>query len=125
MVNYIYDVNDEYFKRADNRGRPLYLNVTEALRIVNMIDMGNSIPAIVNKVNLVHPSATTTTIKSFIRNYNEGNIEIPTNAPVPSNVFDEMTVESNYDALERRVSALEEMMENKSVTGKVKSWLKK
>ena len=109
-MKYVYDVDRECFKRIDNRGKSLHVNITEANRIVNLLNLNYSVPAIINKVSLVDPQATQTTVKSFIRNYNEGNIEIPTDAPVPSRIFDEMTIEINYNDLEERVKSLEDRM---------------
>lgn len=123
MVEYHYDVNTEAFKRADNRGKSLYVNITEAQRIISLLNLGYSISDIEGKVSLSSPQGTITTVKSFIRNYKQGNINMPTDAPAPVKVFDSITDGSRIDLLEERVTKLE-MIQKESVLDKVKSWIK-
>ena len=139
MVKYNYNVEMEAFKRADNRGKAIYVNVTEAQRIVSMLELGYSVADICGKISLNSPKGSLTTIKSFIRNYKSGNIEIPTDAPAPSNVYDSMDNEVRLDELEERVLILENKFklvwtalenscecdcENKGMIDKVKSWIR-
>ena len=140
MVKYYYDVQLEAFKREDNRGKPLYVNVTEANRIVNLINLGHSVPSIMSKVKLSNPLGTNTTVKSFIKNYHEGNITIPTDAPAPVRVFESLTDSDRLDAIENRMTDLENKFaeiksdcsctsfagagKNESKLMKVKKWLK-
>lgn len=123
MVEYYYDVNIEAFKRADNRGKPLYVNITEAQRIISLLDLGYSVSDVEGKVSLSSPHGTITTVKSFIRNYKQDNINMPTDAPAPVKVFDSISDANRIDLLEERVTKLE-MIQNESVLDKVKSWIK-
>jgi len=132
MVKYNYNVEMEAFKRSDNRGKAIYVNVAEAQKIVSMLELGYSVADICGKVSLNSPKGSLTTIKSFIRNYKSGNIEIPKDAPAPSNVYDSMDYDVRFEELENRVSVLEDMMTShtcecgneKSFKDKVKSWIK-
>lgn len=121
MANYKYDARAEVFKRTDNRGNPLKVNITEAQRIESLINLGYSTTAILNKVNL--NQGTASTVKNFIRNYNEGNIEIPTDAPAPVKVLDEITDSKRIDELEKRVTELE-LIQKESALDKVKKWIR-
>lgn len=110
MVKYEYDVESEVFKRVDNRGRHLYVNITEAQRIISLMNLGMNKTKIQSKVTLSHPMGTSSTIETFIKNYKNGNIIIPENAPAPKNIFDEFVEESRMDKLEERVKNLENLM---------------
>ena len=133
MVKYNYNTEMEAFKRNDNRGKPLYVNITEAQRIVSLLELGYSVSDVCGKISLNNPKGTVTTIKSFIRNYNEGNITIPQDAPAPALLFDSVDDEARISELERRVSRLEKAMNNcmcncneeQSIGDKVKKWWKK
>ena len=146
MVKYNYNAEMEAFKRADNRGKAIYVNVAEAQRIVSMLELGYSVADICGKVSLNSPKGSLTTIKSFIRNYKNGNIEIPTDAPAPSNVYESMDYDVRFEELENKVLALEERIDklenpiryvaesiehscgceckNESMIDKVKSWIR-
>lgn len=125
-MKYEYNVKLEAFKRIDNRGKPLFVNVIEANRIVHLLNLGYSISEITTKVTLSNPKGTATTLNSFIRNYKQGNIEIPTDVPSPRRQFESMTDNDRLNSLEERVIKLEKLMENRKETtfNKVKSWLK-
>lgn len=139
-MKYIYNVELEAFRREDRKGKPLYVNIIEANRIISLLNLGHSVAEINGKVSLSNPKGTVTTINSFIRNYNEGNIEIPENAPTPVHNLESLSDSSRIDRLEKRVTDLEniiseiksdcfctcfagESSEEKSITDKVKSWL--
>lgn len=107
MAKYEYDKKREVFVRKDKRGNHLAVNIVEAQRIVHFMNLGYSINDIQGKMNLVSPKGTASTVKSFIRNYLQGNIEMPDDAPAPSMVFDSMTDNDRLTALEERVTALE------------------
>ena len=87
-MKYEYDVGLEGFRRTDRRGKPLYVNITEANRIINLLNLGHSVADIKGKVSLSSPMGTITTINSFIRNYNEGNIIIPEDVPAPTKAYE-------------------------------------
>lgn len=116
MANYIYNPNKEAFVRENNKGKPLYVNITEAQRIVSLMDLGYSRTDVENRIILSNPKGTSTTVRSFIRNYKAGNIQMPDDAPAPSRVFDSLTDSDRLNELERRVTELENKFEEK------KSW---
>ena len=134
MAEYYYDADNEVFKRMDNRGNYLAINISEALRIIGLIDLGYSNHSIKNKVVISNPNCRSTTIDSFIKNYKNGNINIPENAPAPTQLFESITNEDRISSLEKRVEKMEEMINNNiviskngenSLTDKVKSWMKR
>ena len=127
MVEYYYDVESEVFKRADNRGNYLAINVAEAQRIISLLDLGYSVIGIKNKVQISNPRCKSSTVDSFIKNYNQGNINMPEDAPAPALVFESFEDENRLDALEKRVSELEselDELKNNGLTSKVKSWIR-
>ena len=133
MAKYHYDIEDEVFKREDNRGRHLAVNISEAQRIVTLINLGYSSYKIEKKVSLSNPKSGCTTIETFVNNYKKGNIELPENAPAPAKVFQSLTDNDRLSNLEERVGKLEEWIEHnnvilkteeKSLTDKVKSWIR-
>ena len=68
-MNYEYDINQECFIREDGLGKKFFINSTEAHRIMNMYNLGNSIGEIRNKISFRNPSKVTeSTIKNFINN---------------------------------------------------------
>jgi len=130
MAKYEYIPKMEAFRRVDARGKPLFVNITEAQRIVSLLDLGYSMTDIQSKITLTNPKGTGTTVRSFVKNYLDGNIELPTDAPAPTRVFESMTDNDRLNELEERVSRLEEQYNNvilkngkKPITEKVKSWL--
>lgn len=121
MAKYGYDVRGEVFKREDNRGNPLRINIAEAQRIISLLNLGYSTTAILNKVEL--SKGTSSTVKNFIKNYQAGNIDIPDDAPAPVQVLDEMEDSRRIDALEERVTKLE-LIQKESTLDKVKQWIR-
>lgn len=129
MANYKYDSQLEVFKRTDNRGNHLAVNVSEAQRIISLLDLGYSASKIQNKVRLSNPKASTSTLNSFIRNYIEGNIFMPEDAPAPVRSIESLTDNDRISRLEERVTKLEEELEfmnndseDKGLVEKAKSW---
>ena len=139
-MRYVYNIEMEAFRREDKRGKPLYINIAEANRIINLLNMGYSVASINGKISLNNPKGTVTTINSFIRNYNEGNIIMPENAPAPVHIFESITDSDRIDELEKRISNLEdrfselksdcfisafagESKEENTLFNKVKSWM--
>ena len=66
-------------------------------------------------------------------NLKAGNIHMPEDAPAPILMFDSLTDSERIDALEERISKLEEWIKDnnvisenteKSLTNKVKSWIR-
>ena len=130
MAKYHYNVEKEAFVREDNKGKPLYVNISEAQKIVLQLDLGYSVSSIEGKVALSNPKGTVTTIRSFIRNYKAGNIEISSDAPAPARVFDDILESNKLEELEERIENLEDIISDitanggQSFTEKVKEWLK-
>ena len=120
-MKYEYDINQEAFRREDHRGKPLYVNITEAERIINLLNLGYSVASINGKVALSNPKGTLTTLNSFIRNYKQGNIIMPENAPAPTRYYESMDDGNRLDELEKRVSELEKKINEESW---VKRWLR-
>ena len=129
MVEYYYDVDDEVFKRVDNRGNHLAINIAEAQRIVSLVDLGYSAYKIDNKITLSNPKAGISTVKSFIKNYKDGNINIPDNAPAPTVLYEELSNDARLSNIEERIKKLEDdweefkSSESKGFKSKVKSWM--
>jgi len=133
MVKYEYDPLIEKFRRVDNKGTHLNINIVEARRIVALKNLGYKVTSIYrdSELNLANKIGIST-LRTFIKNYDAGNISIEGEFPVPKAVFDEMTDESRIDELERRIEVLEEMMKNKTcdcesedkTKGKVRKWLR-
>jgi hypothetical protein len=125
-MKYRYDADNEYFVREDGLGKKFHVNSIEAHRIMTMYNLGNSIGEIRNKIKFSNPrKVTESTIKNFIVNVENGNIELSDDMPVPINDVMEITLDERVLSLEQRVSVLEDMLMNKqSLTDKVKSWIK-
>lgn len=134
MVKWYYDDVEEVFKRSDNRGNHLAINIVEAQQIIRFVDLGYNNVEITNKVPISNPKCGSTTVSSFIKNYKLGNINMPEDAPVPTKVFDSITEENRLDDMESRIAKLESDVEefkrrfiapekNNGLTDKVKSWI--
>lgn len=122
-MKYNYDVKNECFVREDGLGKKFFINSQEAQRIMTMVDLGYSIPRIANKINFVSDKVYESTVANFINNVKDGNIIISNDYPAPDGVIKELTVEERINRLEERVTALEELKENK-VESRWKKWLK-
>ena len=124
-MKYKYDANRECFIREDGLGKKFYINSTEAHRIMNMYSLDNSIGEIRNKIQFNHPrKVTESTIKNFINNVKNGNIELTDDLPAPVEDVMNITMDDRIESLEQRMSVLEEMVCNKkSFSDKVKSWI--
>ena len=127
-MRYKYDVSQECFIREDGLGKKFFINSTEAHRIMTMYNLDNSVGEIRNKIQFKHPrKVTESTIKNFINNVNKGNIDLSQVEPAPFDDVLDITLEDRVWSLEQRVSMLEDLNhcdENKSVFGKVKSWIR-
>lgn len=120
-MKYEYDITMEAFRREDKRGKPLYVNITEANRIVNLINLGYTVASITGKISLSNPKGTVTTLNSFIRNYKQGNIVMPDDAPAPTLYYESMDDNDRLDELEKRISELEEKINKPQ--NRVMKWL--
>lgn len=124
-MRYKYDASRECFIREDGLGKKFYINSTEAHRIMNMYSFDNSIGEIRNKIQFNHPrKVTESTIKNFINNVKNGNIELTDDLPAPVEDVMNITMDDRMESLEQRMSVLEDMICNKkSFSDKVKSWI--
>ena len=134
MVKYEYNPNIEGFKRVDNRGHTLDIDIVEARRIVALQNLGYSVTDIFKEMDLAR-KISISTLRTFLKNYNNGNISIEGEFPVPHKTLDEMDNEVRFNSLEERIQSLEEWKESfvcdcqteiteKSTRDKVKEWLK-
>lgn len=140
-MNYKYDVEQECFVREDGLGKKFWINSSEAHRIMSMYSLGNSIGEIRNKIEFVNArKVTESTIVNFIKNVNNGNIELSKAYPAPIRMVESITDSDRISKLEERVTSLENIIseiksdcfctcfagESKNVSNmdKVKSWLR-
>ena len=132
MVRYEYNPNLEGFKRVDNRGYTLQIDIVEARRIVALLNLGYKIPEIFQEMDLGR-KISISTLRTFIRNYNDGNISIEGDFPVPQKNLDEMDTEVRFTKIEERLDKLEALQNScdcdcakeESKYDKVKKWFKK
>lgn len=124
-MKYKYDDNQECFIRVDGLGKKFYINSTEAHRIITMYNLDNSIGEIRNKIHFKNPKKVTeSTIKNFINNVNNGNIDLSKVEFAPIDDVMDITLDDRVESLEQRIGILEDMLENKkSLSDKVKSWI--
>lgn len=99
MVKYVYDVETESFKRADNRGIKLKINISEARRIESLLTLGHNPNAIYNKMNFAQ-NVSITTLRTFIKNLEAGNIDLEGDYPAPSVIMQDMSMEARIKKLE-------------------------
>lgn len=111
MVKYEYDPMIEKFRRADNRGTHLNINIIEARRIVALKNLGYKVPSIYRDIEMDLPSKISiTTLRTFLKNYEDGNISIEGEFPAPKKLVDEFDKEAKITALENRIEELENRM---------------
>lgn len=99
MVKYEYDVATESFKRVDNRGNKLKINITEARRIESLLNLGHNPNYIWNKINFIN-DVSITTVRTFIKNLEAGNIDLEGDYPAPALLMEDMTMEARVKRLE-------------------------
>ena len=136
MVKYEYNVEQEVFRRADNRGVPLRVNIVEARRIKSMMDLGLKANTIIQKIDFVN-RISITTLRTIMNNIEKGNINLEGDYPIPTNSLADIDYDIRISNLERRVESLEDRlvtvksdcptMENsqKSAVSRWKEWLRK
>lgn len=107
MVEYVYNVELEMFRRVDNRGPSLPFNITEARRIESMMNLGIKAPSILKKIDFVN-EVSMTNLRTFMNNLESGNIVgLDNDYPVPTGQFVEIDNEARLKNLEDRVTRLE------------------
>lgn len=75
MVKYEYNPDLEVFRRVDNRGPSLKVNIMEARRIKSMMDLGIKAPTILMKIDFVNPISMTN-LRTIMKNIEKGNLEL-------------------------------------------------
>lgn len=105
-MRYNYDSDKECFVREDGLGKKLWINSVEAQRIMTLRNLGNSISEIRNKITFHSRKVSESTIENFIRNVEDGNIDIPTDAPMPVN--EDLTIEERISRLENDLAEFKE-----------------
>ena len=123
MVKYEYRTDTEMFKRVDNRGPYLKFNIVEARRIQSMLDMGLKTPTIYKKIDFVN-DVSITNLRTFIDNLNKGNIELDGDYPSPVYQVSEMDLEERVSRLEEEFEKFKESVNQKTVTERVKEWIR-
>lgn len=122
MVKYKYNVEMEVFKRVDNRGPPLSVNIVEARRIKSMMDLGIKAPTIMKKINFVN-NISITTLRTIMNNIEKGNLMLDGDYPAPSQVMNDMGLEMRVTQLEKEVEELKKDTNGPGIKEKVKLWL--
>jgi len=110
-MKYNYDVENECFIREDGLGKKFHINITEARRIVTLHDLGNTVSEIRNKIQFQSNKVSEITIRNFLKQVGNGNIDLTGDYPAPSNVVFELTLEERISNLEERVKELEDKKE--------------
>lgn len=126
-MRYNYDVEKECFVREDGLGKKIWINITEAQRIVTLYELGNSISQINSKINFNSKKVGESTVKNFLNNVHEGNIEINGDYPAPVGVIEDISFDERVSNLEARVSEIESILSNNGENTKLerfKKWLK-
>lgn len=127
-MKYNYDVKTECFIREDGLGKKFHINITEARRIVTLHDLGNTISEIRNKIQFQSNKVSETTIKNFLKQVENGNIDLTGDYPAPSNVVFDLTTDERINQLEDRIKELEDKIKDinpeKSLSERFKKWLK-
>lgn len=120
MAKYYYDKKEECFR--GNKGKPLYVNSGEANRIAHMVDLGYPTTKINKKVSLSSVRSGKTTVDNFVKHYKKGEIKVPSNAPVQSNLFERVIDEKKVSDLEKRIVELESKLSEMESEKPKKSW---
>lgn len=114
-MRYNYDSDNECFVREDGLGKKLWINSVEAQRIITLYDLGNNIPEIRNKIRFNSRKVSESTVESFIKNYRNGEIIIPYDAPMP--VCEDLTVEERLSKLEDEFAEFREQLSSNKDNG--------
>ena len=125
-MKYNYDAELEAFVRVDGNGKKFYINSVEAQRIVTLRELGYSYSAIARKIDFASKKVGESSIKNFLKNVDEGNIEVYGDYPAPTGVIESIDDNDRISRLEDRVTELENVVfandDNKSITNKVREW---
>lgn len=130
MVEYEYKPELEVFRRVDNRGPSLKINIVEARRIESMMNLGIKAPTIMKKINFTH-NISMTTLRTIMNNIEKGNIRLDGDYPAPTNLIKDMDMEVRIAQLEKDFKEFKKLYyddepkaeQKKSKWDKVKSWI--
>ena len=127
-MRYNYDVKNECFVREDGLGKKIWINITEAQRIVTLHELGNSIGQINSKINFQSGKVSESTVKNFLNNVENGNIEVYGDYPAPVGVIQDLTIEERLNNLERDVEELKNNLckceDDNKLLERFKGWLR-
>ena len=127
-MKYEYNADLECFVREDGLGKKIWINSSEAQRILTMRDLGYSIPKICNRIQFNSGKVYESSIKNFLKNVDNGNLIVSEDYPAPKNQLIELTLEERISRLEDEWSEFKERIENpaprKDISERFKSWLK-
>lgn len=130
MVKYEYNVEQEVFRRVDNRGVPLRVNIVEARRIKSMMDLGLKATTIIQKIDFVN-NISITNLKTIMNNIENGNINLDGDYPIPTRNLEDINYDIRISNLEERVGKLEIKLndlgssKDKAIVERWKQWLRK
>ena len=131
MVKYEYNVEQEVFRRVDNRGVPLKVNIVEARRIKSMMDLGLKATTIIQKIDFVN-KISITNLKTIMNNIENGNINLDGDYPIPTRNLEDINYDIRISNLEERVEKLEVKLndlgsstKDKTIVERWKKWLRK
>lgn len=127
MVKYEYNEELEVFKRVDNRGVPLYFNISEARQIESMRRLGMKAPTIQKRIDFVN-DVSATNLRTFIKNLEEGNIDLSGDYRLPSKSFEELDWEARISKIESDLADMRERYctcaeKKESLGERVRKWL--
>lgn len=132
MVKYEYRSDLEAFKRIDNREPSLKFNIVEARRIESMLEMGTKLPTIYKNIDFVN-DVSMTNLRTFVKNLEEGNINLEGDYPSPTVQLEDINYEIRISKLEEDIETIKKSLldikscdckSDESVMDKVKQWLK-
>lgn len=113
-MKYEYRVEEEDFKRVDNRGSPIRINISEARQIESLLNLGYSVAKIYEKVDFEN-DVSMTNLRTFIRNLKEGNIDLDGDYPAPVRMVQEMGDDVRIAELEEKLKELQVKVANHEV----------
>ena len=137
MVKYEYNPEIEMFRRVDNKGPSLKVNIVEARRIESMMQLGIKAPTIMKKIDFVN-NISMTNLRTIMSNIEQGNLKLEGDYPAPVATLDEMSIDARMDRLEEDLEEFKEKYLNNECTcdcdndcssdsdsfvGKVKKWI--
>ena len=127
-MKYNYNASEECFIREDGLGKKFHINSSEAQRILTMRDLGYTIPKICNKISFNSGKVYESTVKNFLKNVDNGDLVVSEDYPAPKQQVMELSFEDRLNRLESEFEEFKKKINDstpdKSISDKVKSWLK-